>query len=49
MINKRPSSEEWHITVGPRFIVNVFCEFIFVGIYSHILNGNKLVQFRGGL
>jgi hypothetical protein len=44
LVMKQPFSEEWHIAVGPWFIVDAYFEYI-AEIYCHTLNGNKLVQF----
>jgi hypothetical protein len=51
-IMKRPfSSEEWHIAIGPWFILDVCC---FVNLCPwvlncHALDGNQLFQLRGYL
>jgi hypothetical protein len=49
-VMQQPSSEEWHIVIGPLFIVDACCivNRDCVIIYNNAaLDGNKLVQLRG--
>ncbi len=50
-VMKRPSSEEWHIAIGPWFIIYACCvvNLVSLGIYCHALIGYQLVQLRGCL